>query len=205
MKREGVKRMVTGGVFFFLLAPLVFVVALVLGVGQVISGIDESTVPPGGTIQLDSGAETSVFVLGLDPQVDTETGSATALPDCTVKDPSGSEVALSRTSQSSEVTSGDQTFTSAYSFTPAETGAYTVTCGTNDTLVIDSGLAGMAGKGVILVFVAIGVPFIIGIVGLGLFIWGLVKYNSSKRRMAQGGPGPHGYPYNQQPPPYYNG
>lgn len=213
MRREGVKRMVTGGLFFFVLAPLVFVGALVLGVGSLISGIDDAQVPPGGTVELQAGEEASLFVLGVgETQLDvpnSDTGAPSVAPRCTVLDPEGSEVDLTRSSGNTEVSEGGQTWESAYTFTPRTTGAYQVTCGNDDALVLESGLAGMLSKGVGLIFLAIGLPFLIGVVGLGLFIWGLVKFNSSKNQPAPGYPAPQGYyppqGYDQPPgnqPPY---
>ncbi|YAL83801.1 hypothetical protein ACMYYO_03045 [Dermacoccaceae bacterium W4C1] len=203
MKREGVKRMVFGGILFFLVAPAIFVTALVVGIGSSISSFENAAeLGPGESTSLTSGDEVSVFVYdgsAPDSSDGVDTGGA-ALPaaDCTVTDPSGGDVALTSSSGDS-VTSDGSRWAEAFTFTPERSGNYRFDCGELRALVMPSDIVSTFGQRVgLTLLAAFGLPFLAGVVGLGLFIWGLVRYNKTKPQQYGGG---HGGGY--QPPQGY--
>lgn len=202
-KREGVKRMVLGGILFFLVAPAIFILAVVIGVNQAKDVIEDADkLSPGQSTTLQANETVSLFVFeGPSSSGDgASVGSDINAPatTCEVLDPTGKPVALKDSSGSSVSTDG-QEYSEGYEFTATVAGAYKVTCGDKDVLVMDSEFASDLGKklgGAVLLGLA--VPFIVGMTGLGLFIWGLVKYRSYKRatqpQQQFGGYGQQGYP-----------
>lgn len=210
MKREGVKRMIGGGVLFFLVAPAIFFIALLVGVGKSVADIaDSQQVSPGGTAQLQAGQRVSLLVFAGTATGDGATqGSGVPAPDetCTATDPTGQPANLTRDS-GTEVSDGGQSWREGYTLTAGPAGAYTITCGSSDVLVMDESAMSDLGRNVGGTLVAAFVlPFIVGVIGLALFIWGLVKFNRSKKAMpaggyAQGQPGGYaGQPYGGQQP-----
>lgn len=202
MKREGVKRMIGGGVLFFLVAPAIFVAVLLIGVGKSVADIAGSDpVQPGGTAQLEAGQKVSLLVFAGTATGDGATqGSGVPAPDetCTVTDPTGQPANLTRDS-GTEVSDGGQSYREGYTLTAGPAGAYTITCGSSEVLVVDENAMSELGRNVGGTLVAaLVIPFVVGIIGLALFIWGLVKFNRSKKAMPAGGYGQGQYAYGQQ-------
>lgn len=214
MRREGVKRMVFGSILAFLIAPGIFVAALVLGITNAVGEfMDADSVGPGESVSLQAGTKMSIFVYS--DAAPSESGNAdtdtTVLPsqECSVTSPGGQPVALTRDTGADFSSNGDE-WSQAYSFTPQTTGDYTVNCGDQSAMVLESGAldGAMRSVGTALV-VAFVVPFVIGVLGLGLLIWGIVRYNKTKPAHGGyqppagygGGPGQPGYgqqtPYQQ--------
>lgn len=194
MKREGVKRMVVGGLMFFLLAPGIFVLSLVLGVSSSIDDVkDAPRIQSGGTANLKANQTYGLFVYDGPSTSDGATsGTDVQRPNvtCTATDPSGAPAQLTSAS-GSEVSADDSSFSKSYELKTTAAGAYRVDCGGSEVMLLDSEMMSNLGKkiGITLLF-AFGLPFVIGIVGLGLFIWGLVRFNKTKPRPAGYG----GYP-----------
>lgn len=212
MRREGVKRMITGGLLFFVVAPVVFIGALVLGVGSAVNAVSEAEqVEPGQSTHLDAGQEVSIFVLtnAVEPspgEFSRETTSATRTT-CTATDPSGSPAKLRRTSGATVSENGDD-WREQYKLTAGSAGNYAITCGDRSVLIMDEDVATLVGRGITFIVIAFAVPFLFGVVGLGLFIWGLIRFNATKPQPGYGyGPSqnypqqPGGYPYPQQGQP----
>lgn len=212
MKREGVKRMITGGLLFFVVAPLVFVLALVLGVGSAINAVsDAEQLSPGQSTRLEADQEVSIFVLtnAVEPAFPTEPGASptTTTPEvrttCSVTGPDGSAADLRRTSGAKVSENGDD-WREQYKLKAGPAGDYAVTCGDRDVLIMDEDIAEVVGRGVMFVLIALAVPFLFGVVGLGLFVWGLVRFNATKPQPGYGYGGGSGYPPQQGGYPYLN-
>lgn len=215
MRREGVKRMVFGSILAFLVAPGIFVAALVLGITNAVSGLDFDTVGPGDSVNLTAGEEMSIFVYtGAAASSDgIETGSEVAPPSqqCSMTGPDGSAVQLRRDTGTSYTTEGER-WSQAYKVTPPVSGDYTLRCGADRAMVMNSGAFEGAFRSVgVALVVAFVVPFVVGVIGLGLLIWGIVRYNKTKPRQGgyqppagySGGAAPYQGQYGQQPPVQY--
>ncbi|AKU17965.1 hypothetical protein [Luteipulveratus mongoliensis] len=198
-KREGVKRMVVGALLFFLLAPAIFVGALWFGISRTVDTIDDAQrLKPGESVQLDAGEQVKLFIFdGITTGGDGATAGSDQTPSpvqCTATGPDGQPVDL-RTSSGKSVSNDGQRWQESYELTAGPAGAYRVTCGTSEVLVLDSdfvkNLATKVGGTLLL---AIVLPFLVGMTGLGLFIWGIVKYTSNKPPPVQPGYATGGYP-----------
>lgn len=202
MRRQGLKRTIIGALMAFLIAPGIFVLAIILGVRWAGEAIDDADrLSPGDSITLQAGEEVTLYVLsGTSSGSDGFDEGGTPAPDvtCTATGPDGQPVDLT-SSTGSSVTRDNEQWQEGYELHADTAGAYTVRCGDSEVLAMDSDFASSLGKRlggtVLLAFV---VPFLVGATGLGLFIWGLVKLSSSKKAAQMYAPG--GYPaYGQQP------
>ncbi|MDF8264615.1 hypothetical protein [Luteipulveratus flavus] len=200
-RRQGLKRTVIGAVMAFLLAPLVFVLALWLGVRWTVDAVDNAQrLDPGQAVSLKAGEKVTLFVFqGTTSAGDGADSNGTDTPavTCSATGPDGQPANL-QASTGTSVTNGGERWQQSYELTAGAAGSYAVSCGDQRVLVLDSGFAGdLAKKLGGAVLAAFVIPFVIGVTGLGLFIWGIVKLSSSKRQAYA--PGYAGVPYGQQP------
>ena len=194
------------GIVLVVLSVVVFIAGIVWGGVKVATTVSDSPVfatPGQVTTTLDAGEHalwTPTTGLTLPPAAVTVTG------------PSG-EVTTSRYSSSTSVTvtKGSDSYSPELTFNAPTTGSYTVVVddigGTTDVLVGPP--PGIVGDTFIVIAAAFGVASLIGLVGVVLFIIGLVARSRAKKAaqppVGPGGygPGPGGYApqpgYGQQP------
>jgi len=182
--------MVWGGVLFTIVSPLIFVLALVLGLLSAlrpIGGLDR--LPPGGRAPLAAGQRVVLFV---------DVSQSSQTPTCTVTGQDGRAVTLSASSGTTVSVNGAE-WRETYAFTAGPAGDYAVNCAPVDALLVDRGMADRVARGLGLsVAAAFLLPLLTGLVGAWLFIWGLLRYRASKARFAH-----LGYPQPGYPPPGY--
>jgi hypothetical protein len=184
--REGVKRMVWGGVLFAIVSPLIFVLALVLGLLSALGPIgDLDRLPPGGKAPLAAGQKVVLFVDG---------AQSSQAPGCTVTGPDGRAVSLAASGGTTVSVNGAD-WRETLTFTAGPAGDYAVDCAPMDALLVDRGMADRVARGLGLsVAAAFLLPLLTGLVGAWLFIWGLLRYRASKARVAHPGYPQPGYP-----------
>lgn len=199
MKPEGTKRIVFGAIMAFLLAPAIFVIALVVGLKPVADMVSEGNrLSSGESTRLESGNK--VVLLVDDGEASSGSGATKGSNvgstdvTCTGTGPDG-PVQLERDSGTS-MNRDSREFVAGYSFTPDSTGDYSFSCQGRSLLVVDQSdvekLGTRIGGSLI---VGLGGSFLVGVVGLGLFIWGLVVRSRSKRRIREAAMGGYGQPY----------
>lgn len=183
---RGVKRMVWGGILFAVVSPLIFVLALVFGLLSTLGPIgDLDRLPPGGKAPLDGGQQVVLFIDG---------AQSSAPTSCAVTGPNGAAITLTPSTGTTVSINGAE-WREAYQFTAAATGDHTVTCTGVDSLLVDRGMADRVARGLGLsVAAAFVLPFLTGVVGAWLFIWGLIRYRAAKR------PASTAYPQPSHPP-----
>lgn len=218
MKPEGTKRMVIGGILFFLVAPAIFVIALVIAAGSAADAINDGTkLSSGQSTHLDAGEEVWLLVdngtTGSEDGATTGTGIDRPAVSCTATDPNGQPVQLT-SSSGTEIAQDGQQFVKGYTMTATTAGNYTIDCQGRSVLVMDSDLASKIGTRVGgAVIGAFVIPFFVGVAGLVLFIWGLVARSRSKRRIQEAAYGQYGqqgygqpaYGGQYNPPQQYGG
>lgn len=190
-KRRGLALTIIGGVLMVVVAPVIFVVATVMGVKDAVNLISNTpVVPNGGTVTMTAGQTRDIYpYVGTstsDTGVDSSPTMATTVPDCTVTDPTGQDVSISTGGGATTWSRQGGAYQIYGSFTASQAGEYKVTCGNVDALVPDGHDATNAGKkaawGIGGGFIGASVA---GLLGLILLIVGIVKLvNSGKERSA---------------------
>jgi len=200
------KGMLITGIVLVVLSIIVFIGGIVWGGVAVATSVSDSPVfsaPGEVTTTLDAG-EHALWT--------PVSGSFLFADDVTITGPGGEVTGTDyfATSGSVSVTKGNTSYSPEVTFTAPTTGSYTVVVaeGGPATDVLVGPPSGIVGDTFVIIAAALGIASLIGVIGLILFIVGLVKRGRAKRAgqppMGPGGYGaPGGYPgqpaYGQQP------
>lgn len=200
------KGMLITGIVLVVLSIIVFIGGIVWGGVAVATSVSDSPVfaaPGEVTTTLDAG-DHALWT--------PRNGAFLFADDVTITGPSGEVTGTDyfQTSGAVEITKGSTTYTPEVTFTAPTTGSYTVVVAESGptTEVLVGPPSDIVGDTFIIIAAAFGVASVIGIIGLILFIVGLVQRGRAKRAgqtpMGPGGyGGPGGYPgqpaYGQQP------
>ncbi len=210
-RRRGIWPMVIGGVLLVVGVPAAIIIGLIIGGGSVLSEVEDMPrLDPGESLTLEAGAERTVYVVpsegssGTGPTGPEEEPSEPSLPqieDCTVTGPDGSPVPL-RSTGGPGITADGSSFLATGTFTAEQSGAHTIDCGAATRVLVAP--AEFTDSFFQTLVWSIGGAFlgagILGVVGLGLLIWGIVAFTNSKPPRPPGPQHPYGPP---GPPPQH--
>ncbi|NHN55296.1 hypothetical protein G9U51_05795 [Calidifontibacter sp. DB0510] len=203
-KRKG-RAMTIIGAIMLVLAPIIFFGGTFIGVAGLANEFKNyQPLDPGASVQADGNVRQDIYAAG------SSSTSTTEASDCTVTGPQG-EVSVSGPNSSTSYSSGDTSATKIGSFTPPETGSYTVDCGTQ-VRVLPQAVSDKVTQNIL---ASIGFAFagalVLGVLGLILLIIGIIRWTGSNKARSQwrmqqqaaqwggyGGPGGYGGqpPYN---------